>query len=79
MSDFGSSVNDFLLRLEEFLGEVLELEHFTFDKWVFQLLYGSVDELLVWSSILKDALTKGMKGGLRTIARLLRLFLPSVL
>ena len=68
--DFGSSVDDFLLRLEEFLGEVSELEHFTFDKWVFQLLYGSVDELLVRSSILEDALTKGMKGGLRTIARL---------
>ena len=67
--DFGASVNDFLSSLEEFLGEVPELQHFSLDEGVSQLLYGAVDNRLVGLSVLKNALSKGMKRGLRTIAR----------
>ena len=67
--DFGASVDDFLSGLLKLLGEVLELQHLSFDEGVPQLLYGSVDDELVRLSELEDALSKGMKGGLRTLTR----------
>ena len=47
VSNFGASVDDFLLGFEKLLGEVSELQHFSFDEGVSQLLYGSVDNGLI--------------------------------
>ena len=68
MSDFSVSVDDFLSGLLQFLGEVSKLQYFSFDEGVSQLLHGSVDDVLVGLSEFENALAKGIKGELRTIA-----------
>ena len=47
VSNFGACFDHFLTCLLEFLGEVSELQHLSFDERVSQLLYGSVDDCLV--------------------------------
>ena len=69
MTDFGASIDHFLLGFEEFLGEVSKLKDFSFNERVSQSLYRVVDELLVRLSILEDALAKGMEQGLGTVSR----------
>jgi hypothetical protein len=44
MADFSARVDHFLLGLEELLGEVSELKDFSFNEWVSQSLYCSIDE-----------------------------------
>ena len=69
MADFGPSVDDFLLGFEELLSEVPELQHFSFDKGVPELLYSTINNELMRLSVLEDTLSKGVKRGLRTIVR----------
>ena len=69
MSNLRACVDDFLSGFLELLSEVSELQHLTFDKRVTQLLYGSVNDGLVWLSELEDSLAKGTEGGLRPITR----------
>ena len=68
VSYFGAHVDDLLSGFEELSSEVSELSHFAFDKGVPQLLQCSVDDRLIWLPVFEDALSKGMKGGLRTVA-----------
>jgi hypothetical protein len=69
VSDFGARIDDFLLGFEELLSEVPELQHFSFDKGVPELLYSVIDNELIRLSVLEDTLSKGVKRELRTIAR----------
>ena len=68
MSDFGVRIDDFLTGLLKLLSEVSELLHLAFDEGVSQLLHGSVDDGLVRLPEFEDALSKGVKGGLCTVA-----------
>ena len=69
MSNFGARIDDFLSSFLELLSEVSELQHLSFDEGVSQLLYGSIDDRLVWLSGLEDSLAERVERGLRTIAR----------
>ena len=69
MSNFGAGFDDFLLGFLELLSEVSKLQHLSFNERVSQLLYGPVDDELVWLSELEDTLLKGVKGGLSAVAR----------
>ena len=69
LSDFSTGVDDFLSNFLELPSEVSELQHFSFDEGIPQLLYSSVDDGLVWLSVFEDVLTEGVKGGLRTVTR----------
>ena len=68
MSDFSAGVDDLLSGLLEFSGEGSKLKHFTFDEGVSRLLYGSVDDGLIGLSGLEDTLSKGVEGGMHTVA-----------
>ena len=68
MVDLGSSIDDFLPCFEEFSSEVSELRHLAFDKRISQLLDSSVDDWLIRLSMFENALAKGVKRGLRTVA-----------
>ena len=68
VSDFGTSVDDFLSSLLKLLGEVSKLQRLAFDEGVPKLLYRSVNEELVRLSRLENALSKGVEWGLCTIA-----------
>ena len=70
VADFGVGVDHFLLGFEELLSELSELKDFSFNERVPQSSYCSVDELLVWLSVLKNALTKRVKWRLSAISRL---------
>ena len=68
MTDFESSVNCFLSSFKELLSEMTEVQHLSVDEWVFKGMQGSIDQLLIWLSIFKKPLMKGMERGLCTIA-----------
>ena len=69
VSDGVASVDDFLSGFLQFSSEVPELRNFAFDEGISQLLYGSVDDGLVSVSRFEYALSKGIKRGLRAVAR----------
>ena len=69
MFDSEAGIDDFLLGLLQLSGEVSELGYFAFNEGVSQLLYGSIDDELVGVSRFEYAWSKGIEGGLRTIAR----------
>jgi hypothetical protein len=69
MSDTGTSVDDFLSSLLEVLGESSKLLYFSFNEGVAQLVYCTIDNLLVGLSRLENPLAKRIEGGLGAIAR----------
>ena len=70
VSDGVAGIDNFLSSFLQLSGEVLELGYLAFDKGVPQLLYGLVNDELVGVSRFEYALSKGVEGGLRTVARL---------
>ena len=69
MSYFGAGIDNLLSGLLELLGEGSKLKDFSFYEGIPQLLHGSVDDELVGLSGLEDALSKGIEGGMHTVAR----------
>jgi hypothetical protein len=53
VADFGTGVDHFLLSFKEFLSELSELKNFSFDEWVSQPSYSTIDELLVRLPVLE--------------------------
>ena len=69
LSNFGTGVDHLLSGFKEFSGELSKMENFTFDEWVPQSSYGSVDKLLIRLSMFEDSLAKGMEWRLSAVAR----------
>ena len=62
MSNLSTHLDDFLARFLEFLGEVSELQHFSFDEGIPRLLHCSVDDSLVRLPKLENSLPKRCEG-----------------
>ena len=69
VSDSGTGIDGLLLGLLQLSSEVPKLRYLSFDKGISQLLYGSVDNRLIGVPRFEYALSKGIEGGLHTVAR----------
>ena len=69
LTDFGMGIDHFLAGVEELLGELSKVKHFSFNEGISQSSHSSVDEVLVRLPLFEDSLAKGMKGGLSALVR----------
>ena len=69
VSDRAAGIDDSLSGFLQLSSEVSELGYFAFNKGISQLLYSSINDALVGMPGFKDALSKGIEGRMRTVAR----------